>query len=74
MKKAVLHKKMRNPVDMDPRDLLVGQHIEVTVRKRANIFNLGIQEGADYIRSKTDRGMLISRLHKNGRITHRWSN
>lgn len=46
-------------------------HCAEADRKQAEFYNLGWAQGEDFIESKTDQGVLVSRLVE-GKIQHRW--
>lgn len=52
-------------------DVLVAAHMMEAEGQGAEITNLGWGQGEDFIESKTDQGVLISRYAK-GETTHEW--
>jgi hypothetical protein len=55
-------------------DQLADAQMEEAERQGAEVFNLGWGQDMDAgrLESKTDQGILISQIEKDGSISHRW--
>lgn len=53
-------------------DKMFEHHIGEIARKKADAYNIGMEEKHNYIMSKTDKGRLHSSIDEKGKVTHNW--